>query len=103
MDEGYCRCVPSPNWGASTIHAFGGRVRVGSFARFGISRESAHPHIPDILGARLTRRDATPDIGAPRFVMHYHVMYRLQARRLLCARTVRKTGRPWWPGIQRGE
>ena len=29
----------------------------GPSRRFGIGRESAHPHIPDILGARFIRRD----------------------------------------------
>src|SRR5262245_3855555 len=29
----------------------------GHSRRFGIGRESAHPHIPDILGARFIRRD----------------------------------------------
>jgi hypothetical protein len=30
---------------------------MGHSRRFGIGRESAHPHIPDILGARFIRRD----------------------------------------------
>jgi hypothetical protein len=29
----------------------------GHSRRFGIGRESAYPHIPDILGARFIRRD----------------------------------------------
>jgi hypothetical protein len=31
---------------------------LGHSCRFGIGRESAHPHIPDILGARFIRRCA---------------------------------------------
>lgn len=30
---------------------------MGHSRRFGIGRESAHPHIPDIWGARFIRRD----------------------------------------------
>jgi len=57
----------------------------------------------EVRHCRQPKTCTTPDIGPPPFVMHHHGMYRLQARRLLCARTVQKTGRPWWPRIQRGE